>query len=184
MEDALQKLRFNATLQPHVEGKQFLLSFRELPNPCTDPLSSTPPIRLSQVAAAFLRTAHAHQDVVTRVVSAIAVQHEALQIASRTLDMKVLMFEDTYEIFETAARPDLDKQATLLSSLELDLNMISRVAIHMDFISEGTRKAIEGGERPRTLGDYVSREKMLQVGTTCAKLHGMYVSVLSRDALS
>ena len=35
-----------------------------------------------------------------------------------------------------------------------------------------TRKAVEAGERARTLGDYVSNVKMKQVAETCARTHG------------
>ena len=175
LEHILQKLRFQPSLQPHIEGICISLSqigVQLISN--SDPMSSTPPFRPSQVASAFLRAAHAHQDVIAQVVSSITFQHEALQIASHTLDLNVLSLEDTYETFALGGRRELENQAVLLSSLDLDLDMISRVAIHLDFISENMRKAIEAGDKPRTLGDYVSKDKMRQVAATCTKLHGTW----------
>ena len=54
------------------------------------------------------------------------------------------------------------------------MDIISRVKIHMEFMSPGLRKAIEAGEKPRTLGDYVSNVKMMQVAETCSRTHGEY----------
>jgi autophagy-related protein 11 len=84
----------------------------------------------------------------------------------------VLHSEEAYEAFSATGQRELEDQAVLLSSLELDLDMISRIAIHLDFLGENMRRAIEAGDRPRTLGDYVSKEKMRQVALGCSKLHG------------
>lgn len=72
------------------------------------------------------------------------------------------------------ARRELDKQAVLLAGLEADLDIISRIKIHVEFMSPAVRRAIEAGEKPRTLGDYVSNVKMKQVAETCARTHGVY----------
>jgi autophagy-related protein 11 len=40
-------------------------------------------------------------------------------------------------------------------------------------MSPAVRKAIDSGERPRTLGDYVSNVKMKQVAETCSRTHGI-----------
>lgn len=71
----------------------------------------------------------------------------------------------------TASR-DLDRQAILLAGVDADLDLIGRVEIHIEFMSSAVRKAIENGERPRTLGDYVSNAKMKQVAEACARTHG------------
>lgn len=60
----------------------------------------------------------------------------------------------------------------MLGGLEADLDIIRRVRVHTDFVSPTVRKAIESGEKHRTLGDYVSNVKMMQVAETCAKSNG------------
>ncbi|EPQ52115.1 hypothetical protein GLOTRDRAFT_80285, partial [Gloeophyllum trabeum ATCC 11539] len=49
--------------------------------------------------------------------------------------------------------------------------MVSRVQVHVEFLSPGVRRAIESGERRRTLGDYVASKKMQQVAETCRRTH-------------
>jgi autophagy-related protein 11 len=66
----------------------------------------------------------------------------------------------------------LEKQASLLAGLEADLGIISRVGIHVEFLSPAVRRATEAGEKQRTLGDYVSNVKMKQVAETCTRTHG------------
>jgi hypothetical protein len=99
-------------------------------------------------------------------------QHEAVRIASSSLDLNVLAITDAFEGIAATSRQELDKQAALLAGLEADLELISRVKIHVEFMSSGVRKAIEAGEKPRTLGDYVSIVKMKQVAETCTRTHG------------
>ena len=79
---------------------------------------------------------------------------------------------DVFEGISESARKDLEKQETLLAGVDTDLEIISRVKIHAEFMSPATRKAVEAGERARTLGDYVSNVKMKQVAETCARTHG------------
>lgn len=74
------------------------------------------------------------------------------------------------------ARRELDKQASLLAGLDADLQIINRVKIHVEFMSPAVRKAIEAGEKSRTLGDYVSDAKMRQVADICARAHGKRLS--------
>jgi len=84
----------------------------------------------------------------------------------------VLAIADVFEGIAGSARAELEKQAGLLAGLEADLEIISRVKIHVEFMSPAVRKAVEAGEKPRTLGDYVSNIKMKQVADTCARTHG------------
>ena len=46
------------------------------------------------------------------------------------------------------------------------------MSIHRDFLSETYRKAMDQGQKARTLGDYVSQPKMRQVADTCRRSHG------------
>jgi autophagy-related protein 11 len=78
---------------------------------------------------------------------------------------------DTFEELSSGAQKELEKQEVLLSGVDADLEIISRMRIHAEFMSPAVRKAMEAGERARTLGDYVSNMKMRQVAETCAKSH-------------
>jgi hypothetical protein len=98
-------------------------------------------------------------------------QHSALRVASSSLDMHVLNLADIFELFASNARPELERQTALLAGIDSDLRIISRVKIHPEFLSPAIRRAIENGEKMRTLGDYVSNVKMLQVAETCKKTH-------------
>lgn len=137
-----------------------------------DDVGATPPIRPSQLAASYLRAAQIHHDHINDVVLSLHYQHEAIRIASSTLDHNVFAIVDTFEGVSAGSRRELDKQATLLAGVALDLDLISRVRIHSDFLSPTVRRAIETGEKSRTLGDYVSNVKMKQVADTCARTHG------------
>lgn len=144
-------------------------------------IAATPPFRPSQLAASYLHTSHTHHEHISHTVAALHCQHEAIRIASSSLDLNVLAIVDTFEGLAAGSRRELEKHALLLAGLEADLDIISRVKIHVEFMSPAVRKSIESGERPRTLGDYVSNVKMKQVAETCARTHGMWVSRLDRD---
>jgi autophagy-related protein 11 len=88
------------------------------------------------------------------------------------LDLNVLAIVDVFDGIASGAQKDLEKQEVLLSGVDADLEIISRVRIHAEFMSPAVRKAMEAGEKARTLGDYVSNMKMRQVAETCAKSHG------------
>jgi autophagy-related protein 11 len=137
----------------------------------TDTIAATPPIRPSQLATSYLRTAHWHHDHITQTLTSLHAQHSAVRIASSSLDLNVLAIADVFEGIAGAARLELEKQAGLLAGLEADLEIISRVKIHIEFMSPAVRKAVEAGEKARTLGDYVSNVKMKQVADTCARTH-------------
>lgn len=99
-------------------------------------------------------------------------QHEALRIAFTSLDLNVLAIMDVFGEISQSAQRDLEKQETLLAGVDSDLEIMSRIKLHAEFMSPATRKAVEAGERARTLGDYVSNVKMKQVAETCARTHG------------
>lgn len=71
-----------------------------------------------------------------------------------------------------AAQREIDRQDSLLNGLDADLQIVARVHVHKEFMSAATRKAMEVGERGRTLGDYVSRVKMRQVADSCMRTLG------------
>ncbi|KAF5381358.1 hypothetical protein D9615_008323 [Tricholomella constricta] len=155
LEEVLQDLRIEAPLQSPIE----------------DDVAATPPIRPSQLAATYLRTSHVHHEHINHIVLSLHYQHEAIRIASASLDLNVLAIVDTFEGIAAGSKRELEKQAMLLAGLEADLDLISRVRIHSEFMSPAVRKSIEAGEKSRTLGDYVSNVKMKQVAETCARTH-------------
>ncbi|KAF9061726.1 hypothetical protein BDP27DRAFT_1428649 [Rhodocollybia butyracea] len=154
-EEVLQSLLVEAVFQPPIE----------------DSIAATPPFRPSQLGTSYLRTAHAHHEQITHLAVSLRYQFEASRIASLSLDMNVLAILDTFEGIASGSRKELARQASLLAGLEADLEIISRVSIHTEFVGPAMKKAIESGEKQRTLGDYVSNVKMKQVAETCAKTH-------------
>ncbi|KAG2139502.1 putative peripheral membrane protein [Suillus cothurnatus] len=155
LNDVLHELRVNPPLQPPIE----------------DSISTTPPYRPSQLAASYLRTAHTHLEHIVHTVATLHRQHQAARIASSSLELNVLTIADVFDGIAMTARKDLERQAALLAGLDADLEIISRMKIHVEFMSPAARTAIENGERPRTLGDYVSNVKMKQVADACARTH-------------
>jgi len=114
---------------------------------------------------------HTHHQSVTHIFTTIQFQHSALRIASSSLDLNVLTIADAFEAISTNAKRDLEKQAALLAGIDVDLEMISRIKIHREFLSQAMQRAMDAGERGRTLGDYVSNFKMRQVADSCARTH-------------
>jgi len=110
--------------------------------------------------------------------TSIHYQHEAIRVATSSLDLHVLAIFDTFDSLATNSKRELQRQSVLLEGLNSDLELIKRVCIHVDFMSSAVRRAIEAGERHRTLGDYVSTEKMRTVAAGCARTHGVHLSLL------
>ncbi|KAG1796752.1 uncharacterized protein HD556DRAFT_1467218 [Suillus plorans] len=78
---------------------------------------------------------------------------------------------DIFDVIAMTAHKDLKRQAALPAGLDADLEIISRMKIHIKFLSPAVRTAIEDREQPRMLGDYVSNVKMRQVADACARTH-------------
>ncbi|KAJ3556242.1 hypothetical protein NP233_g12022 [Leucocoprinus birnbaumii] len=155
LEDVLRGLHIQPTLQPVVE----------------ESIPATPPFRPSQLAASYLRTARLHLEQINSLLTSIHYQHEAIRIATNSLDLHVLAIFDTFDSLAANSQRELERQAVLLEGLNADLELIKRVRIHVDFMSNAVRRAIEAGERHRTLGDYVSNDKMRAVAAGCARTH-------------
>lgn len=179
VEDVLRELQVEVPLQPPIEGvtSAFNLGVRVY-RYFTESIAATPPFRPFQVASSYLRTARTHHEHISHFVISLHCQLEAIRIASRSLDLNVLAIVDTFEGVASHARGELEKQAGLLAGLQGDLDLISRVKIHTEFVSPAVRKAIEAGDRHRTLGDYVSNVKMKQVAETCSRTHGLLAFLL------
>ncbi|EGO03760.1 putative peripheral membrane protein [Serpula lacrymans var. lacrymans S7.3] len=155
LDEVLQELKIEPSLQPPIE----------------ESIASTPPIRPSHIASSYLRTAHAHHDYIVHILSTLNQQHQAIQIASSSLELNVLAISDAFDGISSLCSKELEKQTALLTGLEADLEIINKVKIHFDFMSPTVRKAIEKGDRARTLGDYVSNVRMRQVAETCSRTH-------------
>lgn len=138
----------------------------------TETIAATPPFRPSVLSSSYLRTAQAHYDEINRTLRSLHFQHEALRIASSSLDFHVLDIQDAFDTISAGAQGELSKQETLLRGLDSDLEIVSRIPVHKEFVSPALRRAMEMGERTRTLGDYVSPQKMKQVADTCQRTHG------------
>ncbi|KAI0298723.1 putative peripheral membrane protein [Multifurca ochricompacta] len=140
--------------------------------PIEETITATPPFRPSQWGVSYHRAAQAHQQSISRTLDSLKYQQSALQIASTALDLNVLNVADVFDGITAGATRELDKQASLIASVDADLEMASRVQIHREFMSTAVQRAMEAGSRARTLGDYVSAEKMRQVADACRRTHG------------
>ena len=140
----------------------------------TDVIASTPPIRHNHLATSYARASHLHHEHIQLLLRSLHFQHQAIRIASTTLDFNVLAISETFESIGLNARKQLEKQSSLLAGLDSDLELISRVGVHVEFCSAAVRMAIEAGDPHRVLGDYVSKQKMKQVADACVKTHGSF----------
>ncbi|KAH8103090.1 putative peripheral membrane protein [Cristinia sonorae] len=151
MSEVLERVRVHATLQPPVE----------------EPPLARPP----QIATSYLRTAQIHVDELDRTLRSLRYQNEALRIASSALDLHVLAIADAFDGIAAGAEHELQRQSALLAGVDADLEIASRVTIHREFLSEAYKRAMDEGQKARTLGDYVSQPKMRQVAEACRKSH-------------
>ncbi|KAI0370493.1 hypothetical protein BV20DRAFT_1018587 [Pilatotrama ljubarskyi] len=143
----------------------------ELQPPVEDAIASTPPFRISQLASSYLNTASLHVEQINRILSSLHYQQNALRISSSALDLHILATSEGFEALSAIAQRELNRQAKLLAGLNADLEIVSRVKVHKEFLSASMRKAMEAGDRGRTLGDYVSKVKMEQVANSCMNTH-------------
>ena len=104
-------------------------------------------------------------------------QHESLRIASTNLDLHVLSLSDAFDQFAQSASKELDRQATLLNGISADLDIISKLSVHPELLSANAK-------RGKTLGDYVSRQKMKHVVDTCVKQHSRFMPCFSEVHLT
>ncbi|KAG9313565.1 hypothetical protein JVU11DRAFT_5892 [Chiua virens] len=139
--------------------------------PIEEVLSATPPYKPSHLASQYLRNAHVYLDYITHTLATLRRQHEAIRIACSSLDLNTLDITDVFDGIAVTASRDLARQASLLSFVDADLDIINRVDVHVEFMSPAMRKAIEGGERPRVLGTYVARDRMKLVADGCSRIH-------------
>lgn len=121
---------------------------------------------------AILASAQEHAAYIPTIVRSLSVQMDALRVAAANLDSHVLSLAEVFENFELVAMKELDRQAALLRNHNLDLEIISRIRVHHEFLSPNVRREVEAGLKERMLVDYISGQKMKFVVDSCAKVHG------------
>ncbi|EIW78562.1 hypothetical protein CONPUDRAFT_138782 [Coniophora puteana RWD-64-598 SS2] len=139
--------------------------------PIEENIAATPPFRPATLASTYLATAQTHTDGTAHILSALHRQHAALRLAAATLERHVLALADVFDALAGPVREELARQARLLAGVTGDLELVKRVRVHAEFMSVTTRKAIEDGGEVRTLGHYVSEQKMQQVAAGCRRTH-------------
>lgn len=177
LQDVLHELRAVPQLEPPIEGTRLswwtcMVTFSNQNVWILDIIASTPPFRPHQLAAAYHHIAQTHSEKVSQVANAIRQQSVALSIASRNLDLNILALEQAFEPFAHHAQSTFEAQSQLLTSLETDLEAMAAVKVHPAFLSAALRRSIENGGTARTLGDYVSNDKMRQVAEGCSRISG------------
>jgi len=70
-----------------------------------------------------------------------------------------------------------------LRNHNFDLEIISKIRVHPEFLSPAVRRDVEAGLKERMLGDYVSNVKMKIVADSCAKIHGMLARAYHPEAV-
>ncbi len=92
-------------------------------------------------------------------------QRSALRLASSVVDFHVLNVSDVV----TDARQELDKRASLVAGVDAATELASRVRIHHEFMSPAVQRAMDAGGPARTLGHYVSGERIRRAVEECRK---------------
>ncbi|KAG9025608.1 oligomeric, coiled-coil, peripheral membrane protein [Tulasnella sp. JGI-2019a] len=151
VESVLQELAVTPQLQPEVDDAGHTSS--------------------SAIISAYSRAANFHYQHIIMRSSSIYAQSDSLAVASKNLDVHVLSLTSAYENFAASAQRELEKQDEVLRGHALDMDVISRVKVHAEFLSPAGRRAVEMGGKERHLGDYVSVHKMKTVAESCETLH-------------
>ena len=125
----------------------------------------------------ILASAEEHVSHISRTLTSLTVQYTGLKVAAANLDSHILSLSEVFENFEPFGIKELDRQTELLRNHSLDLEVISKIRVHPEFLSATVRRDVEAGIKERVLGDYVSIPKMKMVADSCAKVHGKMVGV-------
>ena len=136
-------------------------------------------IKETASADAILASAQDHLAYIPIILSSLSVQTSAIQVAAANLDSHILNISEIFENFEAIASKELDRQAALLRNHHLDLEIISKIRVHHEFLSPNVRRDVEAGLKERMLVDYISSQKMTLVAESCSKIHGMAFALSS-----
>jgi autophagy-related protein 11 len=171
--EVMKLLHFQPQLQPPVEGPSLLgTSCTRRVNVSTESTTTTPRREPSELAASYLRAAQVHQQLIDRTLNSLQYQQSALRIASSALDLHLLDVTNVFNSVAAGTRQELEKQASLIAGVDTDIELISRVPIHHDFLSPAAQKATNAGDPARTLGYYISSERIRRAVSVCQKTHG------------
>lgn len=133
----------------------------------------TPSLGPSALTASYRRVLSEHQKTISHILDSMRYQHSALRVASTALDRCVLDVTNLFNNAAASARQELDNQASLIASVDTDIDLASRIQIHRDFLSPAALRATSAGGPARTLGYYISSERMHQVQDVCQRIHGI-----------
>ena len=105
---------------------------------------------------------------------AMRYQQSGLRVALPLIDCRV--FDDV----AVGTRQGLDKQASLIASVDSDIELASRIQIHLDFLSPTASWAMGACGPARALGYYIPGERMHQVVDACQRTHGILHAPIGR----
>ncbi|KAJ1311221.1 hypothetical protein OPQ81_009721 [Rhizoctonia solani] len=144
---------------------------RDLLNDPNPPNELFVPCEALPATGDVIRDAEMYLQHIHSLGASVEIHHQALSIILRNLESHFMVLADAYDSFRNVAQRELDRQKSLLEGHKLDLEIISKVKIHPEFLSAAVRRGVEATGRERTLGDYVSGSKMQMVAESCARLH-------------
>lgn len=124
-----------------------------------------------ELGAAFHRAAQTHMQSISRIVDSMRHQCSALRLASSVVDFHVLNVTAVVTDAVTEARQQLDKRASLVAGVDAATELASRVQIHREFVPPAVQRTMDAGGPARTLGHYVSGEKIRRAVEECQTTH-------------
>jgi autophagy-related protein 11 len=133
----------------------------------------TPSPGPSALSAAYRRVHFKHQEAISSILDSMRYQQSALRVAFTAFDRRVLDVTNLFDDVAASARQALDKQASLIASVDANKEIASRIQIHRDFLTPAALRTMRAGGPVRTLHYYVSGERMHQVVDACQRTHGI-----------
>jgi autophagy-related protein 11 len=170
--EVMKLLRMQSPLQPPLEGTPPFLSNNDPPNLLKVSISTTSSCEPSELAASYYSATQTHQQSISRTLDSLQHQQSALRIASAALDLHLLDVTNIFNSVAAGTRQELDKQASLIACVDADIEMISRIPIHPDFMSPATQKNMDASGPALTLGYYVPSGRIRRVIAACRRTHG------------
>ncbi|KAI0291615.1 hypothetical protein B0F90DRAFT_1775568 [Multifurca ochricompacta] len=143
----------------HCEVMKLLHLQPPLQPPIDESVTAAPSFRPSELGASYYRAAQAQQQSIDRTLDSLRYQQSALRIACSVLDLRLIDVANIFDGVAAGARQELDRQASLIAGVDADLEMVSRVQIHRDFMSPAAKerwtRAVEACQK--THGDLQER---------------------------
>lgn len=133
----------------------------------------TPSLGPSALSASYRRVHSNHQEMISSILDSMRYQQSALRVAFTAFERRVLDVTNLFDDVAASARQALDRQASLIASVDANKEIASRIQIHRDFLTPAALRAMRAGGPARTLNYYVSGERMHQVVDACQRTHGI-----------